>query len=464
MTGDDPTDAHSHSDRVRLLDAAERVRRDAPRGRGVGSGAIDRLGWSAALGGSADRDNDLRAAPAAAPGTGVERIHRAGPVIAAGRGLRGGGRIPAASRAVHDAGHRRRADGRRRTRRAPHPRGAGEHPDPGAAARSRRVPHRAALRPAYRPDAEAPLRRARGGDGQRPRPRRGRVHGRRGGRVRAGLEGRGRATGPARGPPRQVLRHGKPRVLLGRARLGPRGGAAGPVGPAELVSGGAARQRAAVVRWRPRSVAAVRSRGRPARRAGERCAGAARPPTAERVRGPRRRLRPAAVRTHARRPVLPVQPLGAAVPAVRVGIAPARGDVAVREPGDGLLGAAALPAQQAPAFVPAEGDYVIKDFRFASGESLPELRLHYATFGRPAKSAVLILHGTGGSGRQFLRDVFAGVLFGPGQLLDTARYYVILPDGIGHGRSSKPSDGLHARFPHYTYDDMVLLKYPVPTE
>src|SRR5438309_5088583 len=110
----------------------------------------------------------------------------------------------------------------------------------------------------------------------------------------------------------------------------------------------------------------------------------------------------------------------------------------------GLGHASALAGQQAPAFVPAEGDYVIKDFRFASGESLPELRLHYATLGHPernargtTRNAVLILHGTGGSGRQFLRDVFAGVLFGPGQLLDTARYYVILPDGIGHGRSSK---------------------------
>ena len=128
-----------------------------------------------------------------------------------------------------------------------------------------------------------------------------------------------------------------------------------------------------------------------------------------------------------------------------------------------LVSAATLPAQQT-SFTPTEGDYVIKDFRFASGESLPELRLHYATFGRPAKSAVLILHGTGGSGRQFLRDVFAGVLFGPGQLLDTARYYVILPDGIGHGRSSKPSDGLHARFPHYTYDDMVRAQYRLLTE
>ncbi|OLE60640.1 MAG: hypothetical protein AUG10_04870 [Gemmatimonadetes bacterium 13_1_20CM_2_70_10] len=137
----------------------------------------------------------------------------------------------------------------------------------------------------------------------------------------------------------------------------------------------------------------------------------------------------------------------------------------------GLLGAATVSAQQNPAFTPVEGDYVIKDFRFASGESLPDLRLHYATFGRPerdargvVKNAVLILHGTGGSGRQFLRDVFAGVLFGPGQLLDSARYYIILPDGIGHGRSSKPSDGLHARFPHYTYDDMVRAHYRLLTE
>ena len=136
-----------------------------------------------------------------------------------------------------------------------------------------------------------------------------------------------------------------------------------------------------------------------------------------------------------------------------------------------LFGAGALLAQQNPVLTPAEGDFVIKDFRFASGESLPELRLHYATFGRlerdargSARNAVLILHGTGGTGRQFLRDVFAGVLFGPGQLLDTSRDYVILPDGIGHGRSSKPSDGLHARFPHYTYDDMVRAHYRLLTE
>ncbi len=137
----------------------------------------------------------------------------------------------------------------------------------------------------------------------------------------------------------------------------------------------------------------------------------------------------------------------------------------------GLASPLALPAQQPPVFTPAEGDYVVKDFRFASGESLPELRLHYATFGHPERdargmnrNAVLILHGTGGSGRQFLRDVFAGVLFGPGEPLDTTRYYIVLPDGVGHGRSSKPSDGLHARFPHYTYDDMVRAHYRLLTE
>ena len=113
-----------------------------------------------------------------------------------------------------------------------------------------------------------------------------------------------------------------------------------------------------------------------------------------------------------------------------------------------------------------EGDFVLRDFRFRSGETLPELRIHYLTLGRltrdargHANNAVLILHGTGGSGRQFLAAQFAGVLFGSGALLDTARTFVILPDGIGHGRSSKPSDGLHMRFPRYDYDDMVEAQY-----
>jgi len=132
-----------------------------------------------------------------------------------------------------------------------------------------------------------------------------------------------------------------------------------------------------------------------------------------------------------------------------------------------------LPARGQQAKWPGttEGDYVAKDFKFRSGETLPELRLHYTTLGKPAHdaegrvtNAVLILHGTGGSGQQFLQPIFAGELFGPGQLLDAARYFIILPDGIGHGKSSKPSDGLHAHFPQYDYDDMVLGHYRLLTE
>ena len=108
------------------------------------------------------------------------------------------------------------------------------------------------------------------------------------------------------------------------------------------------------------------------------------------------------------------------------------------------------------------GDYLIKNVKFVSGQSLPELRLHYRTLGQPRKdasgvvrNAVLIMHGTTGTGDQFLSPVFAGELFGVGQPLDTTKFYVVLPDGIGHGQSSRPSEGLHARFPHYGYDDMV---------
>ena len=115
---------------------------------------------------------------------------------------------------------------------------------------------------------------------------------------------------------------------------------------------------------------------------------------------------------------------------------------------------------------PAEADYIAHDFHFKSGETLPELRLHYLAFGKPAHdasgkvtNAVLILHGTGGSGRQFLAPQFADVLFGPGQLLDATRYFLILPDNIGHGKSSKPSDGLRAHFPQYDYDDMVAAQH-----
>jgi homoserine O-acetyltransferase len=132
-----------------------------------------------------------------------------------------------------------------------------------------------------------------------------------------------------------------------------------------------------------------------------------------------------------------------------------------------LFCAPALFAQQ-PSQVPTPkaGDYVLHDFRFKSGEMLPGLHMHYATFGTPARdangrvtNAVLLLHGTTGSGGQFLAPQFAGVLFGPGQLLDITRYYIILPDNIGHGKSSKPSDGMHARFPQYDYDDMVATQH-----
>jgi homoserine O-acetyltransferase/O-succinyltransferase len=118
-----------------------------------------------------------------------------------------------------------------------------------------------------------------------------------------------------------------------------------------------------------------------------------------------------------------------------------------------------------------EGDFVVHDFKFRSGETMADLRLHYTTLGAPHKdrhghvdNAVLILHGTGGDGHQFLRPQFSGVLFAPGGLLDPAKYYLILPDGIGHGKSSKPSDGLHARFPHYNYDDMVAAHYALVTK
>ena len=120
---------------------------------------------------------------------------------------------------------------------------------------------------------------------------------------------------------------------------------------------------------------------------------------------------------------------------------------------------------------PAQGDFVVQNFRFASNEKLPELRLHYRTIGTPqrdaqgvVRNAVLILHGTGGSGSQFIRPEFAGSLFGAGQPLDAGRYFIILPDGIGHGQSSKPSDGLHAAFPHYGYMDMVEAQYRLLTD
>jgi homoserine O-acetyltransferase/O-succinyltransferase len=112
-----------------------------------------------------------------------------------------------------------------------------------------------------------------------------------------------------------------------------------------------------------------------------------------------------------------------------------------------------------------EGDFVLHNFKFRSGETLPEVRIHYHAWGTPGKdNAVLIVHGTGGSGSSLIRPEFSGELFGPGQLLDAARYFVVLPDALGHGKSSKPSDGLHAKFPKYGYNDMVEAEYRLLTE
>jgi homoserine O-acetyltransferase len=124
-----------------------------------------------------------------------------------------------------------------------------------------------------------------------------------------------------------------------------------------------------------------------------------------------------------------------------------------------LLVTAAVEAQ-----TPKEADFVVKDFRFRSGETLPEVRIHYATIGTPGAKAVLVLHGTGGSLQQFLNDRFAGVLFKPGGIFDPSDHFIVIPDNVGHGKSSKPSDGLRAKFPHYDYDDMVELQHRLVTE
>jgi homoserine O-acetyltransferase len=136
-----------------------------------------------------------------------------------------------------------------------------------------------------------------------------------------------------------------------------------------------------------------------------------------------------------------------------------------------LEGTAAAQTPTPPRFAVTEGDFQLRDFRFDSGETLPALNLHYRTLGQPVRNAqgvvtnaVLIMHGTGGSGGSFLSNNFAGELFGPGQLLDSTKHFIILPDNIGHGKSSKPSDGLHAKFPRYGYIDLVTAQYRLVTE
>lgn len=136
-----------------------------------------------------------------------------------------------------------------------------------------------------------------------------------------------------------------------------------------------------------------------------------------------------------------------------------------------LLLAGTAPAHAQTADGAVEGDAILKDFAFHTGEKLPEIKMHYTTLGKPRRdkqgriaNAVMILHGTGGTGKQFFQPQFANELFGSGQLLDTSKYYVILPDNLGHGGSSKPSDGLRMQFPKYDYDDMVAAQYRMLTE
>jgi homoserine O-acetyltransferase/O-succinyltransferase len=132
---------------------------------------------------------------------------------------------------------------------------------------------------------------------------------------------------------------------------------------------------------------------------------------------------------------------------------------------------APLPPPPAQSWPTREADYTVRNFHFRSGETLPEIRLHYTMLGEPHRNAageidnaVMVLHGTGGSGHQFLVPQFASQLYGPGQPLDIRKYWIILPDNIGHGGSSKPSDGLRMKFPRYDHDDMVELQHRLLTE
>ena len=122
-----------------------------------------------------------------------------------------------------------------------------------------------------------------------------------------------------------------------------------------------------------------------------------------------------------------------------------------------LLTSVTVMAAEYPA--PKQGEWIAQDFKFHTGQTLPELRLHYTTVGEPTGQPVLVLHGTGGSAASMLTPAFAGELFGPGQPLDASKYYIIIPDSVGHGQSSKPSDGLKTSFPKYDYEDMVAAQY-----
>jgi homoserine O-acetyltransferase len=113
---------------------------------------------------------------------------------------------------------------------------------------------------------------------------------------------------------------------------------------------------------------------------------------------------------------------------------------------------------------PKQGDWVAKDFKFHTGDVMPDLKLHYTTVGEPTGQPVLVLHGTGGSAASMLTAAFAGELFGAGQPLDASKYYIIIPDAIGHGKSTKPSDGMKTSFPKYNYDDMVEAQHRLLTE
>ena len=126
--------------------------------------------------------------------------------------------------------------------------------------------------------------------------------------------------------------------------------------------------------------------------------------------------------------------------------------------------AAAGPSAAADYPPPREASWIARDFRFHTGEIMPELRLHYTTIGEPSGQPVLVLHGTAGSGRSMLTPAFAGQLFGPGQPLDATRYFIIIPDALGAGKSAKPSDGLRTSFPHFNYDDILQAQHRLLTE